>query len=437
MKQGSLIGLAMALCLPNTLAAQIAEPPPEQSGAVSDDSEKPSPDDAHRPAQLDAEGQLVVTGLNRLAGDMHGRIQIEQSGDFAISSVSISTAFGMAYAGARGETAAEIARVLHYPTDVSDFHRANSAVLASLQLEGRGRTMSVNNALWVQQGYRFRPDYRATVNANYQAGINPVDYAADPQAARLKINRWVESKTNDRIKDLLSPPDVTKDTRSVLVNTVYFKADWAKVFEKSATRDEDFTLEDGVKTVRPLMHQTNNFRYAEHAGVQMIALPYRGHETEMVVILPKRGKLAKLEAGIAEKGFEPFLAPLDGAQFRDVILTLPKFKIEKRFELQEDLKAMGMTTAFSNLADFSGTTEPGEWPLMINKVIHQVFVEVEEKGTEAAAATAITMDMIISGRRGPPPPPPVVFKADHPFLFLIRDARTKAIVFSGRLAGKE
>lgn len=432
----SLPVLALALAAaPVTVAAQPAD-------TVASEEQQEDTAEAMVPAELDADGKLIVEGLNRFGGEIYARMNGGE-GDIAISPASISTAFGLAYAGARGKTAEDIASTLHYPTGIADFHKSYGQLLGTMQLSAKGRTIAVNNAIWLQHGLPVRDEYLALVDRNYGAGLNRVDYVGDPDAARSKINRWVESKTNDKIKDLLSGPDVTQATRSILVNTVYFKADWADPFNRAATKVEPFKLSSGKKVDLPLMHQRNSYRYAEQEGIQMLAMGYRGGETEMVILLPKAGRMAAMEKKIADQGFGPWLADLQASDGADTIVTLPKFKIEKRYDVTDALKAMGMVKPFQGDADFTAmkpvnlaSNDPNHWNLIIDKVIHQVFVEVEEKGTEAAAATAILQIVITSGSRGKPPPPKI-FRADHPFLFLIRDRRTDAILFVGRFTGEE
>ena len=407
------------------------------------DDEQVDPADAFVPAKIDADGKRIVEGLNRFGGEIYSKM-MGANGDIAISPASISTAFGLAYAGARGKTADDIAATLHYPTDIADFHKSYGQLLGTMQLSAKGRTMAVNNAIWLQHGLLVRDEYLALVNANYGAGLNRVDYVGDPEASRLAINRWVESKTNDKIKELLTRYDITKDTRSVLVNTIYFKADWADPFDKAATKNEPFKVSSGKPVDMPLMHQRNRYNYAEQDGVRMLAIGYRGGETEMVILLPKAGRLAAMEKKIALAGFAPWLKALRESYGSDTIVTLPKFKIKKRYDkVKETLDAMGMVQPFEGDADFTAmkpvnlaSDDPNDWNLKISKVIHQVFVEVEEKGTEAAAATAI-LQVIVTGSVRKKPPPPKIFRADHPFLFLIRDRRTGAILFVGRFTGEE
>ncbi len=400
--------------------------------------------DNYVPAVVDADAASVVRGLNSFTAELY-RAVADGKGDLAISPASVSLAFALAHAGAKGETRDEIARVLHYPTGLADFDKSTGSLVKSMQLNATGRTMAVNNSIWLQTGLPVHASYLSGVERHYGAGLNRVDYQSNPDAARETINGWVLEKTRGKIRNLLSPEHVTSGTKSVLVNTVYFKADWGTPFERDATRVEDFSLESGRKIKLPLMHQDDHFRFAEVGGVKAIALPYRGGETEMIILLPKSGGgLAKLEKSLTGQELQGWTDKLNRSDLTEVILTLPKFKIESEFGLVGSLKALGMKIPFSDQSDFSGmkpvnmtSSDPNDWNLQIGAVIHKVFVEVDEKGTEAAAATAIVQELVMSALRGPPPPPPEVFKADHPFLFAIRDTRTGALLFLGRFVGPE
>lgn len=411
-----------------------SDPPP-----AVDEEYKPDPNEAFIPAKLDSEGKSIVAGLNRFGLNLYGKLRAEK-GDLAVSPASISTAFGLAYAGAKGQTAAEIAATLHYPA-ASNFHTNFGGLLKTMELHRNGRTLAVNNALWLQDGMAVHADYVGLVERNYGAGLQRVDYRSDSEAARLKINGWVESKTKGKIRNLLSPDNVTPLTRSVLVNTIYFKADWADPFDAEDTREEDFALSSGRTIKRQLMHEQGRFAYVEGHGVKALAMPYRGGETEMILFLPDRPSgLAGFERSLDAAALDDWLEKLGMSAHPTVNVTLPRFRIEKRFEMKKTLEELGMRVPFSNQSDFSGakivnpvSADVEEWNLKISDVIHQVFVEVEEKGTEAAAATAITSIIVTGARRKDPPRE---FRADHPFLFLIRDRRTGAVLFIGRFTGE-
>lgn len=411
-----------------------------QAQEPADDSE--SPTERFVPASLDTGGKEIVAGLNGFGANIYHALA-SAKGNLAISPASVSTAFALAYAGAKGSTADEIAATLHYPTKIRDFHGSFGNLLKTMALTSNGRTLAVNNAIWLQTELPVRDSYRQLVEKHYAAGLQRVDYARNPDAALKTINDWVEVNTRNRIRNLLSHIEVNEGTKSVLVNTIYFKADWASPFEKANTRSEDFTLDSGKKQQQPLMHQRSEFAYAERGNVQALSLGYRGGETEMVVVLPKSSnELASLERSLDAQALDGWFNRLGTVTAKDVIVTLPKFKIENRFELKPTLIGLGMATPFSDDSDFSAmkpvdiaSSDPNDWNLKISSVIHQVFVEVEEKGTEAAAATAISQIMV-TGMVRTTPPPPKIFRADHPFLFIIRDRRTQAILFIGRYTGE-
>lgn len=425
-------------CLASPGFAQSSDP----TGGEAEEEEATAIEERFVPAAIIADARAVASGMNAFGVELYKATAATEASNVFVSPASVSAAFGLAYAGAQGATADEIARVLHYPLGPVRFHAAMGDLLATMQLSAPGRELAVSNALWIQNELPLEQRYLDLVAARYRAGLRRVDYAADSEAARILINEWVEQQTRDRIKNLLSSLDVTPATVSVLVNTIYFKADWATPFDKAATKVEKFATGRG-KVETPLMHQQLHTPYLKGDGFQAIALPYRGGETEMLVFLPnsERG-LPAFEKNLNVDAVGRWIGELAKGGTRDVILTLPKFKLELRFDLIETLKGLGMTTAFSNASDFSGmkpvVASSGnsiDWNLKINNVIHQVFVEVEEKGTEAAAATAITSIIVTGSRGGPPPPPPVVFRADHPFFFALRDRRTGAILFMGRFAG--
>ena len=395
-------------------------------------------------APLSENAQAIVAGLNGFSLDIY-KATLDPAKNHFISPASISTAFGLAYGGAEGQTKQEIAKVLRYPLDREAFEPAMGELLSTMQIDAKGRLMTVNNALWLQDGLPVIQGWIERMDRHYGAGVKWVDYNADPDAARIKINDWVASKTNDRIKDLLGPPDVKHDTKSVLVNTIFFKADWGAPFSEAATKVEPFRMLEGEKVETKLMNLTGYFQTVKSKNVQAIRLPYRGGETEMVIFLPKsHKKLNAFENILTGEKLEGLLEELDNSEHRDVILTLPKFQLEWKEDVVPALMDLGMAVALSNHADFSGmktidynSSDSNDWAIKIDAVIHQTFLDAEEKGTEAAAATAITGIIITGARSGPPPPPPVIFRADHPFMFLIRDRRTGAIIFMGRYVKPE
>jgi len=366
----------------------------------------------------------VAEGCNRFAFDLYARLKGAE-GNLFLSPYSISTALAMTSAGARGETADQMAKVLCLPASGEAVHGAYGALQNDLNAAGEGGAfeLAVANRLWGQKGYRFLPEFLKLLEADYGAGIETLDFAKETEAARKTINAWVEKQTRDKIKDLLKPGILNEMTRLVLTNAIYFKGKWASEFDKKLTRDEDFFLTPEKKVAAPLMHQTAEFGYFDGGEFQALELPYRGDRLAMVVLLPKaKDGLAALEASLSADKVAGWVGKV---RRRKVQVALPRFKTTAEFSLKDTLVAMGMTAAFGGDADFSGMT--GAKDLFISAVVHKAFVDVNEEGTEAAAATGVVME-----RKSKPEPPPV-FRADHPFLFLIRDTRSGAILFLGRI----
>jgi len=398
-------------------------------------------------AAAKAAPEWVAAANNGFAADLYARLAAEK-GNLFFSPNSIETALTMTYAGARGSTAAEMAKVLRLPAAESpgaraggpppagpaDIHAAMAAFLADLNAEKgpdgkpRGYQLSVANALWGQKGEPFLPDFLGLLKTSYSAGLTDLDFAKDAEAARKTINTWVEKQTRDKIKDLIKAGVLDRDTRLVLTNAIYFKGDWAEKFKKDATKDAEFRTgepEAKVAPPVPMMNRTGDYAYTEDDSLQAVKLPYGGNELSMVVLLPKKvDGLAAVEKSLTPQNLAKWMPQGQ----RKVVLSLPKFKLTCEFELSKTLAAMGMADAFSDKADFSGMN--GKHDLLISNVIHKAFVDVNEEGTEAAAATAVAvglMSVVVE-------PPPVVFKADHPFIFLIRHEKTGAILFLGRVA---
>lgn len=364
-----------------------------------------------------------------LAANLYQRVGTTSDANVFFSPASIGAALSMTSLGARNETEKQMLAVLGYPpADRAKMHEAWSGQLARMNGNDpkRAYQLAIANRLWGQSGYPFLPAFLNDAKKWYGAPLEELDFAANLEGSRVKINGWVEKQTADKIKELIKPGILQPDTRLVLTNAIYFKGSWADPFKKEATRNEAFTLADGKKIDVPMMHRQAMYRYAEDESIQLLELPYAQNELSMIVILPRKADgLAGVEKAIDAK----WLAGLSKQrQKRDVDLTLPRFKMTAEFELAKVLREMGMPLAFDpNRADFSGMTS--KEGLMISKVIHQAFVDVNEEGTEAAAATAVTM-MPMSAMI---PQPPVVFKADHPFLFVIRENKSNTILFMGKL----
>jgi serpin B len=376
---------------------------------------------------MDIQALKVVEGNNRFALDLYGHLR-GQPGNLFFSPNSISTALAMTYAGARGETEAQMARTLHFGGDPEAVHQDFRGLIEALR-PGEGKApyrLSVANRLWGQQGYHFLPDFLAITRESYHAELASVDFSGDTEAARDRINRWVAQQTEDKIRDLVPPGVLTPLTRLVLTNAIYFKGDWSRPFAKQATKDEDFNV-SGDKTTRvPMMRKQDDFRLGEGDGLKVLELPYGGGDLAALFVLPDAiDGLSAVEGGLSPETLQRWRASLSRQK---VDVFLPRFKLTSTFSLAEALAAMGMPLAFDfNRADFSGISTQEK--LYISAVLHKAYVDVNEKGTEAAAATAVA----IAARAVQRPRPPAVFRADHPFLFLIVDNRTQSILFMGRV----
>ena len=350
--------------------------------------------------------------VNELAFDLYTTLSVENEGNLFFSPYSISSALAMTYGGARGETAEQMDQVLHLGGQDAT-HPAFSYLRKKLNniQEEEHVQLSIANALWPQKDYAFLPGSVALMRKFYGSEIHPVDYRTDAEGARRKINNWVEGQTNDRIQNLIPEGMLDPMTRLVLANAIYFKGDWASQFKKENTSPSPFTIPDGSKVDVPMMSQTGDFKLARTDRLQALELPYEGRDLSMLILLPDPGEALALQ----------WPADLEFTEM-EVMVQLPKFKIDSSFRLGNTLAALGMPLAFSPQADFSGMD--GSKELSIGFVIHKAFVEVNEEGTEAAAATAVGMRF-----SGMPPQ----FIADRPFLFLIRENTTGTILFIGRV----
>jgi serpin B len=375
----------------------------------------------------------LVQCNSEFALDLYAKLR-QGDGNRFLSPVSISTALAMTYAGARGETALQIAKSLHFtmPPDllhptfqrmIAELHSRNSA--PSSTDHSPDLQLFTANALWCQSGERILPDFQKRIEADYRGGLHPVDFRNETEQARRTINAWVEEQTRGKIQDLLKPKQLSPRTLLVLTNAIYFKGLWSSPFSKEHTSPADYHASTHERMRVELMNQTGRFRYSDEASMQLLELPYKGGALSMVILLPKTiDGLERLESSLT---FAKLATWLEKLSTQRVQVSLPKFKLTESFELQDALSALGMPIAFElGKADFSGMT--GTRDFAISAVVHKAFVEVEEKGTEAAAATGVVM-----ARTAMVAAPPVVFRADHPFFFLIRDTRTGGILFLGRL----
>jgi serpin B len=384
---------------------------------------------AATPSSIADDQAAVVKGSNAFAVDLYAQLS-KQPGNLFFSPESISTAFGMAYAGARGQTATEMEHVFHFTLPPEKLHPAMGALLAEMNAQHNGYELRVADALWAQQDANFEANYLKLVQSDYAAGFHRVNFKLSPEAVRTTINAWVEKQTNDKIKDLIGPGALNPSTRLVLTNAIYFKGSWQDQFDKEATQKEEFHLSAAQWVMTSMMHRTGGYRYYDGETFQALELPYAGNEISMVVLLPKQTDgLAALEHSFTARSASDWIQKLQPVD--KVILTLPRFTMTQQFELSTTLSAMGISQAFSSAADFSGMT--GKPDFAISAAIHKAFIDVDEQGTEAAAATAIVMYATAMHRQFPEPPP-IVFRADHPFLFILRDTKSGSVLFLGRVA---
>ena len=368
----------------------------------------------------------LVAGNIEFALDLYRRLG---EGNLFFSPVGISTAFGMAQAGARGETAREIAGALRYRLAGDQLHATLGPLARELALNEPGRRLAIANSLWVQTGYPLLPAYTQILGTAYGAPAANLDFARDRPGAAAAISRWAEQNTNGRIRNLLAADDLHPLTRLVLTNTVWFKADWQRQFEPRATREREF-FAGGAEPVKVrMMHEREaRFRHLDGGRFDALELPYQGEEMSMLVFLPKdRAGLPAFERELDGPRLQQWTDALRSAERKAVDLALPKIELRTRYDLPAPLKEMGMRLAYAKGADFSGISTAES--LLIDRAIHQTFLLVDEKGTEAAAATAITMRAVSAA-----PTPEVRFHADHPFFFVIRDNRSGALLFIGRIA---
>ncbi len=391
---------------------------------------------AELPITATPDQSVAVRDNNAFAIDLYGQLR-HQSGNLFFSPESISTALAMTYAGARANTAAEMAKTLHFTLPPAKLHPAMGALLRGRNAPHDGYQLKEADALWAQTGYSLLPEFLTLNKDNYEAGLNQLDFKGAAEASRQTINQWVEQKTANKIKDLIQPGMIDSYTRLVLTNAIYFKGDWEKAFNKEHTKDEDFHLSAAQAIKTPLMNMTKSFNYFDGSTFQALEIPYKNKELSMILLLPKEVEgLPAFEQSLNPAKVQQSLDQLRPAPV--VIVTVPKFKMEAKFELGDTLIAMGMKEAFDQkMADFSGIasrkTMQIDGNLYISAVIHKAYVDVDEEGTEAAAATAVVTHAASGHGPHPPPPPPIVFRADHPFMFLIRDNRSGSILFIGRV----
>lgn len=368
-----------------------------------------------------AESQPIAQGANSFGFDLYGQLRTSP-GNVFLSPINISSALGMTAVGAKGETLDEMLNTLHLPKG-NGLAKGFAALLAQLQADAKAPyELSLAAAIWGHEPLPIEQSFLDQVNKGFGGGLRRVNFK-NKEAAVKMINAWVEQQTKNRIQNLLTPDNITPLTRMVLTSAIYFKGQWQYKFNKALTQNQPFWSTLEKPTTVPMMHQPVEARYFADPALQLVELPYKGDRMSMVVILPRaKGKLKELEATLSAGTVDAWLAK---AKSMSGDVAMPRFEFTTRYQLPDQLQALGIKKAFGAGADFSGITTAE--PLYISDVIHKAYIKVDEEGSEAAAATAVIMDRA---------PSPVMdrfaFRADHPFVFLIRDRQTGTVLFLGR-----
>ncbi len=393
---------------------------------------------------------VAAKATNELAVELDRQLATGDE-NLCVSPYSIESALAMTYAGADGETRTEMARVLHFRTNDGGVPASFFALQRSLQemsaktaeLVKQSKkfggpsepiTLNIANRLFAQKGYQFREAFLSLVKQNFGGAFEQVDFIADPAAATQHINKWVADQTRERIRDLIPGRALDKTTRLVLANALYLKAPWANEFSENATEPEPFFIHGGGPANVPTMRKTSHdFGYARHEGFTVVSLPYAGNDLQFLVLLPDEiNGLHALESKLTGE----LLAQCAKLQTRDVDLHLAKFKLEPpTMTLADKFEALGMKTAFDKpqgSADFDkmAPRKPNDY-LYISQIFHKTFIAVDEKGTEAAAATAVAM--LAGTALRSPPPPPIEVKVDRPFIYAIQHVPSGVCLFLGRV----
>jgi len=363
----------------------------------------------------------VVTANNRLAFDLYRRLR-EEEGNIFFSPWSISSAMAIALEGARGETRSEMRAVLHLPGE--ERRLAFARLYNEINKKDKRYELATANAVWAQKDFQILDAYFDVIEKYYGGNVENLDFIGDTEGSRKTINGWVEGKTKEKIKDLIPQGAIDGQTRLVITNAVYFKGQWVKQFDLKNTQESEFRVTpDKAVKVQMMNLRDAKFKYAEDETVQILELPYAGEELSMLILLPKEDSPDNVESILAAERLDEWRASI---KEEEVDVYLPRFKLETKYGLVENFKELGMRQAFDpGQADFSAMT--GRRDLFISRIIHQAFVEVNEEGTEAAAATGVVMTLTAM-------PTKKIFMADHPFIFIIIDRTTGAILFVGRVA---
>ena len=372
----------------------------------------------------DKERDVVAEANNSFSLALYPYLKQSEKNLF-FSPFSIFTALSMVYAGAKNLTEKQMAETMHYNTEQEDLHPLIQQLTEQL-IDTRDVDINIANALWVQLGYKLLNKYMFVINRSYNGQVYELDFQKSSEACS-KINSWVSEQTREKIPNIINENMLQQDPKLILINAIYFKCKWASVFSRKSTKKGDFTLISGEKISALFMYQKNNYDYLEEEHFRVIKMVYKAPRFKLLVFLPKKfDGISKLEENLSKIRIEEIYPRLVDQKIR---LFLPRFKFETSYELQDHMKNLGMADAFTNAADFSGITDHPDG-LKLDSIVHKTFVEVNESGTEAAAATMVRM---LAGSAFPPPEEPIEFRVDRPFIFMIYDALTKNILFMGRV----
>lgn len=413
-------GAAVAVPAPSAVADRAADPATAPA--------TPAKDPAPAPAAVNAADEAATTrAANTFTTKLYARMR-RTPGNMMLSGTSVRQPLALTSAGARGETARELATALSIDADPTKAAAAAKAEVAAWQ-EARGKSeLVVANRLWTEKAFALKDDFKNVASSAYGAGVEPVDFAHAPDVARKAINQWVSEKTESKIPDLLAEGAVDKRTRLVVSNAVYFKGRWSSPFSKDATKNEAFKVTPAKSADVPTMHANGQHSYAHVGNVKVLSMRYEGSQLGMLLVLPDdTAGLAKVEEGLTPETFESWSKAVSAQR---VTVSLPRFGFKWGGPMESALQDLGIKTAFGQKADFAGIAEPaGGERLQISRVVQKTWVAVDEEGTEAAAASGITMS-VTSAQTGPV----AEFKADHPFLFFVYDTKRGRILFAGRVS---
>ena len=398
---------------------QTITPPPSQTPEI--------------PGTVGESEETIAAANNNFAFSLYKTLAAEdKSGNSNIfySPFSISSAFALVYEGAKDKTADEIASVFFFPESVQTLRNGYQGINAGINSENPAYSLSVANALWAEENYSFLDEYINNAKLYYSADTINLDFINQPEESRLTINKWAEDKTSDKIKDLLPDGTINSLTRLVVTNAVYFKGTWVLQFDSEKTHEADFVTSSGDTVKVDMMQRTDDdaiYCYSDTDSLKALKMPYEsdnGDKLSMIVLLPKDNDIKAAEDVLDLTEINGIENSMESKQVR---VFFPKFKLETEYSLSDTLKEMGMPVAFTGDADFSGMD--GTKNLAISDVVHKAYVDVNEEGTEAAAATAVTIGLTAVVEEEPVP----VFRADHPFIFLIQEDATGNILFMGRV----